>query len=126
MIALICAHNSVNCHAVICLPIMYIFWRETSSELWIPVLFYYIAYNRFNSFSSSFIAGHISLSSYFTLAHLILCVRQAGEMDKLFVFVGAKYLFVIVCRSTSIIVNGAVDTSISLLQVLLDSTTLVL
>ena len=78
------------------------------------------------AFHHHLLAGHISLSSYFTLAHLILCVRQAGEIDNLSVFVGAKYLFVIVCRSTSIIVNGTVDTSLSLLQVLLDSITLVL
>ena len=112
MIALLCSYNSVNCHAVIYLPIMYIFWRDTSSELWTPVLFFYIAYNRFNSFSSSFAAGHISLFSYFTLAHLILCVRQAREIDNLSVFAGAKYLFMIVCRSTSIIINGVVDTSL--------------
>ena len=126
MIALLCAHNSVNCHDVICLPIMYTFWRDTSSELWIPILFSYIAYNHFIDFHHHFLAGHISLSSYFTLAHLILCVRQTGEIDNLFVFVGAKYLFVIVCRSMSIIVNDAVGTSLSLHQVLLDLTTLVL
>ena len=54
MIALLCGYHSVNCHVVVCLPIMYIFCRDTSSELWTPVLFSYIAYNRFHSFSSSF------------------------------------------------------------------------
>ena len=78
------------------------------------------------AFHHHLLAGHISLSSYFTLAHLILCVRQAGEIDNLSLFVGAKYLFVIVCRSTSIVVNGAIDTSLSLRQVLLDVITLVL
>ena len=29
------------------------------------------------------LVGHISLSSYFILAHLILCVQQAGEIDNL-------------------------------------------
>ena len=78
------------------------------------------------AFHHHLLAGHISLFSYFTLAHLILFVRQAGEIDNLSIFVGAKYLFVIVCGSTSIIVNGAVDTSLSFLQVLLDSITLIL
>ena len=70
--------------------------------------------------------GHISHSSYFTLAYLILCVQQAGEFDNLSVSLGQSSLFVIVCRFTSIVVNGAVDTLLSLLQVLLDSITLVL
>ena len=44
------------------------------------------------AFHHHLLTGHISLSSYFTLAHLILCVRQAGEIDNLFVFVGGKVL----------------------------------
>ena len=78
------------------------------------------------AFHDHLLAGHISLSSHFTLAHLILRVQQAGEIDNLSISLGQSSLFVIVCRSTSFIVNGAVDTLLSLPQVLLDSITLVL
>ena len=118
---LLCANNSVNCHAVICWPFMYIFWRDTARELWnrsyFPTLFTTVLL----AFRSHLLSGHISFSSYFTLAHLILCVQQAGEIDNLSVSLGQSSLFVIVCRSTSIVINGAVDTLLSLLQVLLDS-----
>ena len=78
------------------------------------------------AFHHYLLAGLISLSSYFISTHLMLCVQQAGEIDKLSVFVGAKYLSLIVCRSTSIVVNSTVDTLLSLLQFLLDLTTSVL
>ena len=72
------------------------------------------------------LASHILLSSYFTLARLILCVQQVGEIHNLSVSLGQSSLFVIVCRFTPIVVNGAIDTLLSLVQVLLDLTTLVL
>ena len=53
------------------------------------------------AFHHHLLARHISLSSYFTSAHLILCVQQAGEIDNLSVSLGQSSLFVIVCRSTS-------------------------
>ena len=123
MIALLCAHNFVNCHAVICLTIIYIFWRDTASELWIPVLFSYIVYNCFTSYPYSFARW-----SYFTLIIFYTCTINSlcSASDNLSVSLGQTSLFVIVCRSTSIIVNGSVDTLLSLLQVLLDMTTLVL
>ena len=99
--------------------LMHIFWRDTTSYLWTLVLFSYTIYNCFNSFPHSF--GHWS---YFTLiifyiAHLILCVQEAEEIDILSVLLGQSSLSVIVCKSTSIVVNGAINTLLSLLQVLL-------
>ena len=126
MIALLCAHNSVNCHAVICLPSCISFGETTlvicGPRSYFPTLFTTILI----AFRTHLLAGHILLLRYFTLAHLILCVQQAGEIDNLSVSLGQSSLFVIVCRSTSIIVNGTVDTLLSLLQVLLDLITLVL
>ena len=78
------------------------------------------------AFHHHLLTGHNSLSSYFASTHLILCVQQAGEIDNLSVSLGQSSLIVIVCRSTPIVVNGAVDTLPSLLQVLLDLTMLVL
>ena len=119
MIALLCALSYVNCHAIICLPIMYIF-RETplvncGPRSYFPTMFTTVLI----AFRTHFLAGHILFSSYFTLEHLIFCVQQAGEIDNLSVTLGQSGLFVIVCSSTSIVVNGAIDTLLSLLQVLL-------
>ena len=72
------------------------------------------------AFHHHLLAVHISLSSYFTSTYLILCVQQAGEIDNLSVSLWQNSLFVIMCRPTLIIVNGAVDTLLSILQVLLD------
>ena len=101
MIALLCAHNFVNCRAVICLPIMHIFWRDTTSDMWTPVLFSYTVSTVLIAFYHCLLAGHILLSSYFTSARLILCVQQAGEIDNLSVSLGQINFFVIVCRSMS-------------------------
>ena len=68
MIALFCAYNSVNCHAIIWLPIMCIFWRDTTSYLWTPVLFSYTVYNCFASFPFSFARW-----SYFTFIICYIC-----------------------------------------------------
>jgi hypothetical protein len=40
---------SINCPTIICLPSMYYFilWRDTASELWIPVLFPLYCYHLF-------------------------------------------------------------------------------
>ena len=126
MIALLCTHNFVNCLAVICLPIMHIFWSDTTSYLWTPVIFATLFTTVLIAFRTHLLAGHILFSSCFTLAHLILCVQQAREIDNISISLEQSSLSVIVCRSTSIVVNGAVDTLLSLLQVLLDSITLVL
>ena len=62
---------------------MYIFWRDTASDLWTPVLFSYIVSTVLIDFHHHLLVGLISLSSYFTFTHLILCVQQAGEIDNL-------------------------------------------
>ena len=80
----------------------------------------------FTAFHDHLLVGHISSSSYSTSTHLIHCVCQAGKIDNLYVLLGQSSLLVIVCRSTSIVINGTVDTLLSLLQVLLDSKTFVL
>ena len=110
MIALLCAYNSVNYHAIICLPIMYIFGRDTSSELWTRSYFPILLRTVFITFHHYLLAGHISSSLYFTSTHLILYVWQARGIDNLFVLLRQSNLFVIVCRSTTIIINGTIDT----------------
>jgi hypothetical protein len=67
---------SINCPTVICLPSMslFILWRDTTSELWTPVLFSLHCYHLF-SFSHTTIAFH-SIRSF-------LCLQQTGEIDNL-------------------------------------------
>ena len=77
------------------------FWRDTARDLWTLVLFSYIVYNRFNSFHHHLLAGNISLSSYFTSAQLLLCVRQAGELTTSLV----RWGIVLVCDCVQVHVN---------------------
>jgi hypothetical protein len=87
---------SINCPTVICLPIMLLFilWRDTTSELWTPVQFPLHCYYR------------LLLLALFTCLHTItfyhsirsiLCLQQTGEIDNLIVSWG-KVLGCVVCR----------------------------
>ena len=78
----------------------YIFWRDTASDLWTPVIFSYIVYNRFNSFSSSFARWSYFILIIFTSTYLILCVQQAGEIAKLSVSLGQS-----ICNYVQVHVN---------------------
>jgi hypothetical protein len=75
---------SINCPTVICLPsmLLFILWRDTTSELWTPVQFSLHCYTillllaLFN-FPHTTIVFH-SIRSY-------LCLQQTGEIDNLIV-----------------------------------------
>jgi hypothetical protein len=75
---------SINCPTVICLPsmLLFILWRDTTSELWTPVQFPLHSYHLFTllalfTFSQTTIAFH-SIRSF-------LCLQQTGEIDNLIV-----------------------------------------
>jgi hypothetical protein len=75
---------SINCLTVICLPsmLLFILWRDTTSELWTPVQFPLHCYTvllllTLFTFSHTTIAFH-SICSY-------LCLQQTGEIDNLIV-----------------------------------------
>jgi hypothetical protein len=75
---------SINCPTIICLPsmLLFILWRDTTSELWTPVQFLLYCYHLFTlfalfTFSHTTIAFH-SICSY-------LCLQQTGEIDNLIV-----------------------------------------
>jgi hypothetical protein len=74
----------INCPTVICLPsmLLFILWRDTTSELWTPVQFPLPCYTillllALFTFSHTTIAFH-SIRSY-------LCLQQTGEIDNLIV-----------------------------------------
>jgi hypothetical protein len=86
----------INCPTVICLPsmLLFILWRDTTSELWTPVQFPLHCYYR------------LLLLALFTFSHTItfyhsirsiLCLQQTGEIDNLIVSWG-KVLGCVVCR----------------------------
>jgi hypothetical protein len=87
---------SINCPAVICLPsmLLFILWRDTTSELWTLVHSFYI------------VITILLLLALFTFLHtitfyhsirLILCLQQTSEIDNLIVSWG-KVLGCVVCR----------------------------
>jgi hypothetical protein len=76
-----CFIYSVNCPTVIYLPSMlFILWRDTSSELWTPV-------HSFTFLLPSTIYSHYLLflqtTIFYPTIHLILCLQQTGEIDNL-------------------------------------------
>jgi hypothetical protein len=87
---------SINYPTVICLPsmLLFILWRDTTSELWTPVQFPLHCYYR------------LLLLALFTFTHTItfyhsicsiLCLQQTGEIDNLIVSWG-KVLGCVVCK----------------------------
>jgi hypothetical protein len=76
---------SINCPTIICLPNMcyFILWRDTTSELWTPVLFPSYCYHLFT------LLALFTLLTYFycfPLDTLIpLCFKQTSEIDNLIV-----------------------------------------
>jgi hypothetical protein len=76
--------NSINCPTIICLPsmLLFILWRDTTSELWTLVQFPLHCYHMFTSlalftFLHTTIAFH-SIRSY-------LCLQQTDEIGNLIV-----------------------------------------
>jgi hypothetical protein len=87
---------SINCPTVICLPsmLLFILWRDTTSELWTPIHSFYIAITillllTLFTFLQTIIFYHSICS--------ILCLQQTGEIDTLIVSWG-KVLGCVVYR----------------------------
>jgi hypothetical protein len=117
-----CCLYSINCPTVICLPRMYYFilWRDTTSELWTPVLFPLYCYHLFTLLALSTLLAYYY---YFPLDMLIsLFTANRGDWQphrKL----GAKYLVVLCAGSTLLLVEDALTRLIingALVGVLLD------
>jgi hypothetical protein len=75
---------SINCPTVICLPnmLLFILWRDTASELWIPVQFPLHCFTVL--FYLYYLLSCILLSFYHSICS-ILCLQQTGEIDNLIV-----------------------------------------
>jgi hypothetical protein len=84
---------SINCPTIICLPSMLLFvlWRDTTSELWTPVQFPLHCYYHFALFT------FLHTITFYHSIRSILCLQQTGEIDNLIVSWG-KVLGCVVCR----------------------------
>jgi hypothetical protein len=75
---------SINCPTVIFLPnvLLFILWRDTTSELWTPVQFPLYCYYRL-LLLALFTFLH-TITVYHSM-HAILCLQQTDEIDNLIV-----------------------------------------
>jgi hypothetical protein len=103
---------SINCPTIIYLPsmLLFILWRDTTSELWTPVQFSLHCYTillllTLFTFSHTTIVFH-SIRSY-------LCLQQTDEIDNLIVSLGAKYLVMLCAGSTLLLVEDALTSVIN-------------
>jgi hypothetical protein len=75
---------SINCPTVICLPsmLLFILWRDTTSELWTPVQF------SLHCYAVLLLLVLFTFSHTTTVFHSIrsfLCLQQTSEIDNLIV-----------------------------------------
>jgi hypothetical protein len=75
---------SINYPTVICLPsmLLFILWRDTTSELWTPVKFS-LHCNHLFTLLAQFTFSHITIA--FHSIRSIICLQQTGEIDNLIV-----------------------------------------
>jgi hypothetical protein len=75
---------SINCPTIICLPsiLLFILWRDTTSELWTLVQFLYIAITILLLLT---LFTFLQTITFYHLICLILCLQQTGEIDNLIV-----------------------------------------
>jgi hypothetical protein len=80
----VCYLYSINCPTVIYLPsmLLFILWRDTTSELWTPVQFPLHCYTIL--LYSYCLLSCILLSFYHSICS-ILCLQQTSEIDNLIV-----------------------------------------
>ena len=76
--------------------VIYLLWRDTTSELWTPVLFSLLIKHP-QAILFTFCI-YFSANIIFHSIRLILCASKTGEIDNLTESLGAKYLGCVVCR----------------------------
>jgi hypothetical protein len=74
--------------------LLFILWRDTTSELWAPVQFFYIAITVLLLLA---LFTFLKTITFYHSIRLIICSQQAGEIDRLIVSWG-KVLGCVVCR----------------------------
>jgi hypothetical protein len=79
-----CYLYSINCPTIICLPTMLLFilWRDTTSELWTPVQFPLHFYHLFTLLA---LFNFLHTTIAFHSIHSFLCLQQTDDIDNLIV-----------------------------------------
>jgi hypothetical protein len=92
----VCYLYSINCPTVICLPsiLLFILWRDTNSELWIPIHSFYIAITVLLLLALFIFFQTIT---FYHSIRLILYLQQIGEIVNVIVS-WDKVLGYVVCR----------------------------
>jgi hypothetical protein len=87
---------SINCPSVICLPsmLLFILWRDTTSQLWTLVQFLYIAITILLLLA---LFTFLQTITFYHSIRLILCIQQTDAIDNLIVSWG-KVLGCVMCR----------------------------
>ena len=110
--------------------IIYLLWRDTTSELWTPVHSFTLIIQP----TVIIVPFHsLQLNTIFHTIRLILCLQQAGEIDNLTVSLGQNSLIVLCAVSTSTAelpstrkyFSGTIDNLQKCFLLLLDLITLV-
>jgi hypothetical protein len=74
--------------------LLFILWRDTTSELWTPVIFLYITITVLHLLA---LFIFLQTTTFYHSIRLILCLKQTGEIDNLTVS-WDKVLGCVVCR----------------------------
>ena len=81
--------------------VIYLLWRDTTSELWTPVLFsLLIKQPNQTLFTFCNIILYFTANTFFHVIQLILCIQQTGEIDNLTESLGQSTLVVLCAGST--------------------------
>jgi hypothetical protein len=96
---------SINCPTVISLPsmLLFILWRDTTSELWTPVQFPLHCYYRFTFTPTAYFLAHYYCFSLDTLNPLFTANRWDWQPRRK---LGAKFLVVLCAGSTLLLVQS--------------------
>ena len=111
-------HESVFYQLPICnlftQHVIYLLWRDTTSELWTPVLFSSIdkTTKSRSVYFLKFIVLYFTVNISFHTIHLIICIQQTGEIDNLPESLGQSIL-VVLCAGSTLLLTPVVRLATS-------------
>ena len=93
--------------------VIYLLWRDTSSELWTPVLFSLLIKQPHQLYLLSAITIlYFTANISFHTIRLILCIQQTGEIDNLTESLGQSIL-VVLCAGSTLLLTPVVRPTTS-------------
>ena len=93
--------------------VIYLLWRDATSELWTPVLFSLLINNHIKlSLFPAITVLYFDASISSHTIRLILCIQQTGEIDNLTESLGQSNL-VVLCAGTTLLLTPVVRPTTS-------------